>query len=739
MKKLILLTMLFTGTMMYGQVNFIPQPQQVEFGKGDLLIEKGIVIYAPESEKFNVNYLTQRMERVFDFKVGTVKDYPSGQAISFEKDATVEPEGYRMEVDNKGVKIVSSSRAGEFYAIQTLLQMMPPAVYKETDDPGSMLLKEWHLPFVNITDRPRFEYRGSMLDVARTFFSKEYVMRHIEWLACHKINKFHFHLTDDNGWRVEIKKYPLLTQKGAWRGENEVLVPSFGSGNERYGGFYTQEEIREIVAFAKERNIEVIPEIELPGHSKAIAASYPDILCKSDNAVKSVQLEEGNVLCVGREENYKMLDNIIKELSKLFESEYIHIGGDEVEVDNWKECPLCQEVMKREGMHEESELLGYFVNRMQEILKKYGKKLAGWDEIATDSKLDKDSRVYAWRNASYGVSAVKNGHPVIMQIGKYCYFDMKYTPIERGHNWAGIVSMETAYSFDPYMFEIKGENYSFTDQEKKNIIGVQGALWSEMIIYPPHFSEYQMFPRLCVTSEIGWTDQDKRDYVDFDRRLTESHFARMYYMGIKFRIPYPEIKWEGNIVTATPPFPSATVRYTFDGTEPTVSSPVVCGPIITEAPENLRFATFFCDVNSMTVAVPGSVRYLEPAVKVTASARLGEHPRAVLKNLEDYDRNTYFRSAEKVEKGDYILFEFDNAVECKIIDVESSIPVIDFYGVADGHVEYSYDGISFIKGDKFRYYSASISGFTAPVKAVKIVFDGVGESKPISIRDLKIR
>lgn len=712
-------------------INFIPLPQEVNYTCGQYVMKTGFSINPDGADKFNVEYLKQHLDRVFDFEVA-IKKNTTQQCVVFQKDASLKAEEYRLIVNDNGVKIVSSSKAGEFYAIQTLFQMMPAGIYKDVTGPNRLLLKEYQLQKIEIKDYPRFEYRGNMLDVSRTFFDKDFIIRHLEWLAYHKINKFHIHLADDNGWRVEIKKYPLLTEKGAWRGYDEVLVPSYNSGKARYGGFYTQSDIKEIVAFAAERNIEVIPEIDLPGHSKSVTASYPEVLCESVGDYESVQGEGKNVFCVGNEDNYKMLDNIMKEISKLFPSEYIHIGGDEVVMKSWMECPKCQALMKKEGFTEPKQLLGYFVRRMEKILHKHGKKLAGWDEITDDGSLEPTSRVYAWRRMSTGLKAVQQGRSTVMQIAEYLYIDMKQSPIERGHNWADIVTAEKMYSFDPI------GSFELSDEERKHILGPQAGLWAEMLILPPHFAEYQLYPRLCILSEIGWTNQQLRNYQDFDNRLTLSHYERLYNMGIAFRLPYPEVTMDGNVVSVKAARPTLETRYTFDESEPTISSPLLTtNTIITDTPEKLRFATFFATNKSMTVEVPGARKYLTPKVKVTTS--IEESKRAGIANLGDYDFKTYFRSAKSPNEGEWMLFEFEQPVECKKITVQTNIPVTEFWGITDGHVEYSYNGVDYFFAGEFDIRNkVIINNITSPVKAVKIVVDGPCETKSIAIQDLRI-
>lgn len=731
-------------------INFVPKPVSVEYTGGSLTLDKNLMIAG--GDQWNVNYLKKHLDAVFDFDVKIygqqnrkkgiqTLEFHHGM-IEFVKNNELPEEAYGIEVSPESVIISSSSRSGEFYAIQTLLQMFPAGIYRPVSNKeDGLMLKTVSLPCIRVCDAPRFSYRGNMLDVSRTFFSKEYVLRHLDFLAYHKINKFHWHLVDDNGWRIEIKKYPKLTQVGAWRGKNCALPPAYNSGPDAYGGFYTQEDIKEIVKYASERNIEVIPEIDLPGHSKGIAASYPEILCHHNLELQSVQGEVKNVFCVGREENYKMLENIFKEIAALFPSQYINIGGDEVATENWKYCAECQAIMKKMGYTDEGHLLGYFVERLDKIIHKLGKKMGGWHDIVVADNIEKDALVVAWKSRN-AMDAINKGFQTVMQPGEYCYIDMKYSPRERGHQWAAIVSMEKIYSFDPT------GTFPMTEEQKKLVVGPAAGLWTEMLFFPPHFSEYQMFPRLCALSEIGWTPQEQRDYKEFDARLEASHFARLYNMGIKFRIPYPEIKvlkskidGDGNmtyaLLTAKSPYANMVVRYTTDGSEPTLSSPVLTGEIIAENPKNLRFATFFCDVKSITLEVPDCHNYLTPITKVSTSFEVNK--RFPLENLEKYDFKKYFRSASLPKEGDYVLYSFEQPVECAKITVQTNDPVNHFFGVTEAHVEYSFDGVNFVNaGDFDMYNKVVIENPEKAVKAVKIVVDGEGEQKQVSIQCLKI-
>jgi hexosaminidase len=456
----------------------------------------------------------------------------------------------------------------------------------------------WKIPFVSIRDYPRFHYRGMMLDVARQFFDVSTVEQYLDWLSMHKINRFHWHLADDEGWRIEILKYPKLTSVGAWRGPNEALPPSYGSGDKRYGGYYTQKQIKEVVRYAATLHIEIIPEIDLPGHSRAAGAAYPEILCLADTMIKSqpAQGDAKNVWCVGNENNFSMLKDILKEVAALFPSKTIHIGGDEVDMSIWQSCPRCLALMKKQNMSKPEELQNYFVRRLEGIIHGLGKQMAGWDEIIEGGDLDPTTSIYAWRSLQRGVASTSKGLPTIIMVGQHYYFDMAQSKYERGHNWAGLVPLEKVYSFDP------ADQKYFSSEQLRLIQGVQGGIWSELLNEPARFFEYQSYPRICALAEAGWTPQAERNWDDFYTRLTNSHFERMYYMGIAFRVPPPVVLYKNGTVTARLPYSNAEVRYTNDGSEPDSLSALYQAPIKEFDFTKLRFKTFYKQLSS--VAIP---------------------------------------------------------------------------------------------------------------------------------------
>lgn len=711
------------------QTGIIPKPQKEIIREGYFRLDKSCVIYSNEKGSFNTQYIQEKLIKATGFAFSRIKKQTADNFIKLEVNPSlnIPEEGYLLNVDEKGITIDAKNSSGIFYGIQSLLQLLPPTVYS-----GRVTGREdWKVPFVNIEDYPRFSYRGMMLDVSRTFFDYDVIIKYIDWLSYHKINKFHWHLADDNGWRIEIKKYPELTSKGAWRGPGEVLYPSFGSGNKRYGGFYTQDQIKKIVAYAAERNIEIIPEIDLPGHSRAVTATYPDILCRRTDESLSVQGEGKNVWCVSKEPNYEMLENIIKELVRLFPSKYIHIGGDEVNYSAWKNCPDCQVLMQEKGMKEPVELLNYFVRRMEKIVEKNDRHMAGWEEIIEGGDLKPETRVYAWRGVDKGIAAVSKGQPTIMQPGSFCYLDMKQSEVERGHNWAGIVTLEKTYSLDP-----TGDK-NLPDSLSSLILGVQGGLWTELLNKPVRFIEYQTFPRLAAIAEIGWTNQDLRNWDDFKTRLERKHYSRMYNMGISFRLPPPSITYNDGALRSELPYPWAVVRYTSDETTPDEFSPVFRGEIYTDNPFKYRFATFYKDeIISQAVMVNNvSYDYQKPSVKIESS--LTFQTKFPSDNLLDFNFSTYARTTERLKKGDYLTYIFEKPVFTKRISVSTGIPNIDFYGITEGYVEYSYDGKLFIKGNEFTD-GISVIFPKEPVSAVRVVVTGESDGFTAVFTDLKI-
>ena len=706
-------------------IDIVPKPVNLVETDGRFDITSACSIVVNDDLKTCGELLADYLQPAMGYRLAvSSKAEKSKPAIRLSLDKSLKKlseEAYRLEVTGQGVRIQGASEKGIFYGIQTLLQLLPVEIFQTEVQPVS-----WTVPGVQIEDYPRFGWRGFSLDVCRQVYSVDFIKNCIDWLAMHKMNVFHWHLTDNEGWRIEIKKYPELTRTGAWRGPNEKLQPTFCSGYYRYGGFYTQEQIREVVGYAAKRQVMIMPEIEVPGHSRAVAAAYPEILCDYIDPGKH-ELSQ-NSWCAANERGYEILGDILKEVAGLFPCPYIHIGGDEVEMEYWENCRRCTGLMKEKHFEKPAEVQNYFIHRVAELVEAAGKKMGGWSEIMDGGELPSGTVVFSWIGLDHGIAAARKGLPVVMMPGEYCYFDMGQTPLERGHYWAGMVPTEKAYAFNPLIPD------SLKPAERKNVLGVEGAIWSEMMDRPAWHCEYQMFPRLCVTAEIGWTPQEQREWTDFKGRLDRSHYMRLYQKGIRFRVPFPEVTHQNGVLTAAAPYPGAVIRYTADGNEPTCFSPLYTGEIKTEQPENYRFKTFFTP-HWGSIAV-GIEKYLHPEMKVTTT--IDAHPKCPAQLLADGNEKTFFRSNRRVKDGDTVLFEFEKPLDCRKITIKSGAYQTSHYIITHAIVEISTDGERFIRSGWFDAEGDSEVICTVPIKALRIVFTEPQYEERLVLQDLKI-
>ena len=485
---------------------------------------------------------------------------------------TENPEAYLLEVNEDQVTITGSSAAGVFYGIQTLRKSLPVAKDAQVV-----------LPPVRVNDAPRFAYRGMMLDVCRHFFSLDSVKRYIDMLALHNINRFHWHLTDDQGWRIEIKKYPQLTQIGSQRKETVIGRNSGKYDGIPYGGYYTQEEAREIVAYAKDRYITVIPEFEMPGHMQGVLAAFPELGCTG--GPYDVWTQWGvseDVICAGNDKSLELIKDVLAELIEIFPSEYIHVGGDECPKTRWEKCPKCQAKIRQLGLKDDKEhtaeqrLQSYIITEAEKFLNAHGRKIIGWDEIL-EGGVAPNATVMAWRGAGEGVKAAKMRHDVIMVPTTYFYFDYYQTNIldEEPLAIGGYVPIEKVYSFEPYQKEL-------TAEENKHIIGLQANLWTEYITSFRHV-EYMVLPRMAALSEIQWTQPQFKDYGDFLERMPKMFDIYDIY-GYNYARHLFDVKANflpdtvaGTLTVTLSTLDGANIHYTLDGTKPSANSPKYTG------------------------------------------------------------------------------------------------------------------------------------------------------------------
>ena len=582
--KILTLLLLFSVISIAQQtLNLIPKPQNIEHYSGSFVLNSKTVIQA-DKNSFEAKYLQQIIEQQLGLNLEITTSSKAKSKIIFVTKIIEEKksfkEWYNLSISKNEVVIKATEDHGIFYAIQTLIQLLPLE--------KSLEIK---IPCLSITDQPKFQWRGMHLDVSRHFFPKDFIKKYIDYLAMYKMNTFHWHLTDDQGWRIEIKKYPKLTEVGAWR--NGSMVGHYTDqtfDDIRYGGFYTQDEIKEIVAYAKERHITIVPEIEMPGHALAALASYPEFSCTGGpfEVGKTWGVLE-DVFCP-KDETFTFLENVLSEVIDLFPSEYIHIGGDESPKVRWKSCPHCQKRIKEEHLKDEHELQSYFIQRIEKFVNSKGRKIIGWDEIL-EGGLAPNAAVMSWRGTEGGIAAAKQKHFVVMSPGSHCYFDHyqgepKNEPIAFG----GYTNVEKVYSFNPIPKELSAE-------ESKYILGAQANLWTEYINTPEQV-EYMVFPRIAALSEVLWgtSDPNNYNYKEFEKRLIK-HFE-MYekkeinYSKAIFEVTSKVQPAENGVAFELKSVNPNGIKYTTDGSEPNANSISYEKPIIVTKNQTIK-ATYF--------------------------------------------------------------------------------------------------------------------------------------------------
>lgn len=559
----------------------IPQPLEQIDSKYQFVINSSTGIQYDDTFKISAQFLKSYIEEGSNIKL------ENNNSISFLKDESLSDEGYSLEILPNNIEIKAKTDQGAFYAIQSLRQLLPAEFENDT-----YTKEDITIPCTTIKDEPQFKYRGMHLDVGRHMFSVDFIKKCIDALAMLKMNTFHWHLTEDQGWRIEIKKYPKLQEIAAFR--NETLIGHYSDqpqqfDGKKYGGYYTQEEIKEVVAYAQNRFVTVIPEIELPGHSQAAIAAYPELGCtgKQVDVVTSWGVYE-EIYCP-KEETFTFLENVLDEVLALFPSEYIHIGGDEAPKTRWKNCDHCQALIKKEGLKDEHELQNYFITRIEKYLNSKGRQIIGWDEIL-EGGLAPNATVMSWRGTNGAIEAAKQHHNVIMTPTSHSYFDYYQSenedePIAIG----GFLPLEKVYSFNPIPEELN-------EEEAKYVLGAQGNIWTEYMKTSKHV-EYMMFPRILAMSEVNWSKQEIKNYPDFVKRV-ENFNNRLDALEINYANHLYEI--EGELLSNNNELSyqlqtltnGKTIRYTLDSSEPLVNSEVYNNPIPITESLTLKAAVF---------------------------------------------------------------------------------------------------------------------------------------------------
>ncbi len=589
-------------------VSIIPKLQNLKVTNGKFVINNKLQIvteWVTEDIKNAVEQFGSSLRMSVGVDVQLVEKDNSNReipSIFIEKieDKNIGNEGYNLLVTKENIIIKANRANGVFYAFQTILQLLPSQVFSEVKMPSSDLT----IQCVEITDKPRFKWRGLLFDVSRYFFPKEYIKRQIDYLAMHKMNVYHLHLTDDQGWRIEIKKYPKLTEVGAWRKDDIKKQPWMDSlkhlkkANKvvNYGGYYTQEDIKEIVEYAKENFVTIIPEIEMPGHCIAALAAYPELSCTGEHydvPAGGIGHDNRKAYCAGNEQVYTFLENVLTEVMELFPSEYIHIGGDEVNFASWENCPKCQLKIKSENLKNEKELQSSFIKRIAKFVDSKGKKIIGWDEIMYGG-LPSNATVTAWRENNFGILAARENHDVIYTPDSHFYLnEYQGNPQFEPLAYNQITPLRRVYSFEPI------DKDSLTVEQSKHILGVEAALWSNFNSTISN-SDYLLFPRLAAVAEVAWTDKALRNWDDFTIRL-QNQLKRYDYAKIGYAKTLYDVTAEYELnkkqktlmVTLTNEAGSTTqIRYTLDGSKPKPTSSLYSKPFDINKVTFLKAATF---------------------------------------------------------------------------------------------------------------------------------------------------
>lgn len=568
-------------------------PVQMKIGKSDFKINPNTcIVHCNGADVDLIQYASNLWEKNLGYNLSSVKVVNSENKncislkINPEHDDTISEEGYTLVIGKNSIDITANEKAGLFYGIQTLNQLI-------FNNPNGKI------PCLKISDYPRFGYRGMHLDVSRHFMPIEFVYKLIDYMAMHKFNTFHWHLVDDQGWRLEIKKYPKLTEIGAWRVDMENRhwddrpVSEAKSGPATYGGFYTQDQVRALVAYAAERNITVMPEIEMPAHVMSALAAYPEYSCSGEN----LGVPPGGVwpithiYCAGNDKTFDFLEDVLSEVMELFASKYIHIGGDEADKAEWKKCPKCQKRIKKEGLKDEHELQSYFIKRIEKFLNQHDRILVGWDEIL-EGGLAQNAVVMSWRGEQGGIDAARMGNKAIMTPGSHCYFnhnqgDPALEPLAIGGN----TTLKKVYDYEPIPSEL-------TEEEGKMILGAQANLWSEFTT-TPQIVEYMLFPRLAAISEVLWSPKGSKDWRDFSQRMVQQY--KLYEkLGINYSLSAYQVKniaslnleKKALILEMQTEVYKPEIRYTIDGSEPNKKSSIYKKPIEISQSTTVRSAVF---------------------------------------------------------------------------------------------------------------------------------------------------
>lgn len=670
-------------------INIIPMPQNLVQNQGVFKLSSGTSFGATTDEAKTVaEFFAAKMRNATGYNI-SVSD-KGDITLTLDAALDVNDEGYTLDVTSEGVTVKAKTPQGLFYGMQSFMQLLPAEI--ESAEKASGIA--WQAPAVSIKDEPRFGYRGVMLDVCRHFIPVEDIKKQIDVLSLFKINRLHWHLTEDQGWRIEIKKYPKLTEVGSKRID--------GEGTE-YKGYYTQEEIKEVVKYAQDRFITIVPELEMPGHELAAIAAYPELSCKGEAITPRVIWGvEDIVMCPGKEDMFVFLEDVIKEMVELFPGTYFHVGGDECPKTSWKNCPTCQARIKKEGLKAdgkhtaEERLQSYVITRMEGVLAKYGKKIIGWDEIL-EGGLSPDATVMSWRGEEGGIASALQDHDVIMTPGGNGMYldhyqgDSKIEPVAIG----GYTTLEKTYSYNPTpdtLVAMKKDHF---------VKGVQTNIWTEYL-YNVDLVEYRMYPRVLALSEIGWTNVDRKNFDDFARRINNA-YVRLDEHAVNYHIPQPEqpngsCNFVAFVDSTSLEFKTTRpvkMVYTIDGTEPTAQSAEYTAPLTFTETTTLKIAS------ALPSGKLSPVRTIQVEKQTLAPAKEVAKTTPGL-NMQVFDgmylNVEALKSANVQPKTTKVIKETKELRE-QVQTSESMRGVKQYAAVAEGYVNIPEDGVYYISSD----------------------------------------
>lgn len=704
LRLLILLFTLLGASVSFAESVIIPTPQHYDVREGSITFDRSaVVVYTDEAHAPLAEYLADKLD--ISYRQGT------RGAIILATDDMLAREAYRVEVGLEHITITGGEYGGVFNGIATFLQLLPDSIYREP-------MAHYEVDCCLIEDAPRYAHRGFMLDVSRTWIDKEAVKAYIDILAYHKINSLRLHLTDDEAWRIEIKSHPELAEVGGFRGGDSPVWPRYGRWNERWGGYYTQEDMREIIAYAAVRNIDIIPEIDLPGHSLCMASMHPEILCNyQPGLAASLGHDTRAAFCPSKEANYELLWDIIDEICALFPTQYIHIGGDEVEMSQWRACPDCRAFMQANGMSDTKQLQAYFTRRIAAMVEAHGKHAAVWNEAIDGGRLTKGTRVYGWEGVRECRQSAREGYETVVMPGQYFYFDMKQSPREPGHDWAAIFDARKVYEFTL-------DTMGFTAEERGSVIGFESSFFSEIYLSQnpetADYLHYQTFPRMVAFAETSWVESDMRDWSSFYGNMVE-HYARLDAMGVAYRLVPPVVKYEGGVLTATTD-DSSLIYYK---REPMDVEMLYRGPIATDCPAEYSFVARRGKAHSAEAGVAAHFRTITPSFTITSSMPSSE--KFSFEKAQEYGRLA--RTMRAADVDDWVQFNFDAPVYCRMMKVATGNFQLPRYLFENGYVEVKFEGGDFERVGELTNGMFLIKHPSRAISAVRIVCTSRGNGE----------